>query len=91
MRSDLFPENLITNRSKQLFQRFNIPTDFLYEDPSFWEENKNFQKGRKIFLSLKVVNDVAERGVKLIEEFNDKFTKNEDQKQYLLQVNFFED
>jgi len=33
-----------------------------------------------------VVNDVAERNVKLIEEYNTILTKDEDQKQYLLQV-----
>lgn len=33
-----------------------------------------------------VVNDVAERNVKLIEEYNTILTKDEDQKQYHLQV-----
>ena len=37
-------------------------------------------------MSLKVVNDVAERGVKLITDFNNLFTKDEEQKQYILQV-----
>ena len=36
--------------------------------------------------SLKVVNDVAERGVKLITDFNNLLTKDEEQKQYVLQV-----
>ena len=36
--------------------------------------------------ALKVVNDTAERGVALIQEFNADLTRNEEQKQYLLQV-----
>lgn len=35
---------------------------------------------------MRVVNDKAERGVKLIQDFNDTLTKDEDQKQFLLQV-----
>ena len=35
---------------------------------------------------LRVVNDNAERGVALIEQFNDKITTDEQQKQFLLQV-----
>ena len=36
--------------------------------------------------SLKVVNDVAEQGVKLITDYNNLLTKDEEQKQYVLQV-----
>ena len=36
--------------------------------------------------SIKVVNDLAERGVALIEEFNCSITRDEEQKQFLLQV-----
>lgn len=36
---------------------------------------------------LKVVNDPAERSIKLMKEFNYKITKDEDQKQFLLKVN----
>ena len=35
---------------------------------------------------LKVVNDLAERGVGLIQAFNHVRTKQEDQKQYLLHI-----
>ena len=36
---------------------------------------------------IKVVNDIAERGVKLLDEYNRLMINNEEQKQYLLQVN----
>ena len=40
----------------------------------------------RIVKSLKVVNDMAERGVKLIQDYNTILTKDEEQKQFLLQV-----
>lgn len=36
--------------------------------------------------NLKVVSDAAERGVKLIGDFKNLITKNEDQKQFLIQT-----
>jgi len=36
--------------------------------------------------SLKVVNDIAERGVSLISSFSSVLTNQEEQKQFLLQV-----
>lgn len=37
-------------------------------------------------MDLTVVNDCAERGVKLIEDFNKLLTKDEEDLQFLLQV-----
>jgi len=72
-----------------LFNRFNIQTNFLSLDPIYWEENEEYKKGKEIVGSLKVVNGTAERHVKLMEDFNSKIIKNEEQKQFLLQVNTF--
>jgi len=54
--------------------------------PRFTVEYNN---AREIISSIKVVNDTAERNVKLMEDFNQKITKNEEQKQFLLQVRQF--
>ena len=43
-------------------------------------------KAKKIVNGFKVVNDKAERGVKLIQDFNSCLTKDEEQRQFLLQV-----
>jgi len=80
------PQEIITNNSKKLFDRFEISLDFLQLDPMHWKDQDNYKKGRKIINSLRVVNDTAERGVKLMEEFNSKFTNDESQKQFVLQV-----
>ena len=44
------------------------------------------QPAESIVTALKVVNDTAERGVKLIQDYNLILTKDEEQKQFLLQV-----
>lgn len=72
--------------SKNVFKRFNIPENFLKVQPEKWHELEEYQKGKSIINSIMVVNDTAERGVKLMQEYNDKFTTNEDQKQFVLQV-----
>jgi len=60
--------------------------NFLDLDLKLRNENDQYKKGKQLVNNLYVVNDIAERGVKLIEDYNTLLTKNEDQKQYLLQV-----
>jgi hypothetical protein len=74
----------------KIFQRFRISTEFLNKDPALWESIPEYVEGKKILVSLKVVNDCAERGVKLIEEFNDKFIKQEEQKKICFTSNFID-
>lgn len=81
-----FPEYLLNHQSPKLFKRLGINTSFLEIDPTEWKNNIYYQFGKKVVDGLHIVNDTAERGVKLMEEFNEKFTKNEKQKQCLLQV-----
>lgn len=71
LKKDL-PLDLLGTNSIKLFERFNIPKDFLEVHPKNWNV-----LGKEIIKPLRVVNDTAERGVTLMEEFNDKFTKNE--------------
>ncbi|KAL4119640.1 hypothetical protein QTP88_012435 [Uroleucon formosanum] len=79
-------EDFVCVKTNNLFKRFAINTDFLKLDPSTWRSNEDFQKSIVLLKKIPVINDVAERDVKLIEEYNDKITKDESQKQYLLQV-----
>ena len=79
-------DSFISIETKKFFNRYNIPTDFLEKDPSLWANDISYQKGLQIAIHLKVVNDTAERGVKLISEYNNLLTKNEEEKQYILQI-----
>lgn len=76
----------VTPATLRFFERFKIDTDFLMTDPDEWQRNENFVRANRIVRNLKVVNDSAERGVKLMTDFNTCLTKDEEQKQYLLQV-----
>ena len=58
---------------KIFFDSFLIPTTFLEKDTSTWEDDQDLQIGRNIVQGLKVVNDTAQRGFKLREEYNKIF------------------
>ena len=73
--------DFVTRRSLHFFHALNIPTEFLQTDPSEWEARADFQKAADFVLSMKVVNDNAERAVALTQSYKNLLTKNEDQKQ----------
>ncbi|KYM99630.1 hypothetical protein ALC62_09632, partial [Cyphomyrmex costatus] len=79
-------EYFVSAETKNFFKRFDLDNQFLQTDPSTWSENTSFQKGLEIVNKLRVVNDTAERGVQLMENYNRLFTKNEEQAQYVLQI-----
>lgn len=79
-------DHFVTPQTRNFFLRFGINDDFLEIDPALWSQNQSYQKGFKIVKQLKVVNDVAERGVHLFTEYNKMLTRNEDQKQFALQI-----
>ena len=74
------PAELFSPKSIKLFRRFGLSDEFLLVDPVLWENQQSYLQGQQILDSLKVVNDTAERGVKLMEEFSIKLQKNEEQK-----------
>ncbi|XP_050528051.1 uncharacterized protein LOC126898147 [Daktulosphaira vitifoliae] len=77
--------SLLSKKSADIFDRFKIE-NFLHISPFEWLNSSAYQKGKNAIEQLKVVNDSAERGVKLIEDFNNSITKDESQKQFLLQT-----
>lgn len=78
--------DFISKKSLVTFQIFDLPTDFVDKNIESWTQDESYQENLVFFKRLSVVNDVAERGVALIEEYNKCLTKNEEQLQYLLQV-----
>lgn len=77
-------EQFCTANSKRLFGLLGIQE--LPSDPTEWDEHDSFRHATKVIKGLAVVNDRAERGVALIQDYNKKLTKDEDQLQFLLQV-----
>jgi hypothetical protein len=79
-------EDFVTCNTRKLFEKLNISTDFLDEDPEIWADLEDFKKGTEIVNHLLVTNDNAERGVSLVQELNQLNTHDEEQFQFLLQV-----
>ena len=76
----------MSKKSIAFFECMELPDGFLQVDPDTWEDREDFKKASEIVHALKVVNDHAERGVALIQEYNGLMTTNESQLQFLLQV-----
>jgi hypothetical protein len=72
--------DLVTNKTLKLFEALDIQTNFLRTDQTTWDTNTEFINGNKKVQSLKVVNDLAERGISLISSFNAVLTNQEEQK-----------
>lgn len=78
--------DFITINTMEFFKILEINTQFLSLDPKLWPENHNYLDGLRKVGNMKVVNDIAERCVSMMSDFNNSITNNEEQKQYLLQV-----
>lgn len=78
--------SFVTPSTKTFFKRFSIATDFLHKDPLTWKDDPGYKNGIEILEKMVIVNDVAERGVKLIQDYNKILTKDETEKQFLLQI-----
>lgn len=79
-------DHFVCPQTLNFFRRFGIDEGFLKKDPSVWSEDENYGKGLKIVKQLKVINDVAERGVRLFSDYNEILSRNEQQKQCILQI-----
>ncbi|XP_039440673.1 uncharacterized protein LOC120421523 [Culex pipiens pallens] len=78
--------SFVTADTKDFFKIMTISTDFMLKNVQDWEGDEGYIVGKKRAASLQVTNDVAERGVKLISDFNQKATRDPAQQEYMLQV-----
>lgn len=53
-------------------------------DPTLWESDPDYINNKEIATSIKVINDIAERAVKLMTDYNGLLTNDEEQRQYVL-------
>ena len=86
MKDDVHLGDFASTRTVQLLNRLQIDNSFLSEDPEKWSDITEYQQGQQRVHSLHVVNDAAERGVKLFQDFNLLLSKDEQEKQLILQV-----
>ena len=84
--ASLKPVNFVTQNTMKFFEILSIASDWLKNDLNLWSQDSVFEATWQIVSGLSVVNDRAERGVALIQEYNQILTKDEGQNQALLQV-----
>lgn len=77
-------EDFISTNTMNFFKITGISCEFIQKDPELWEEEESFKSAKEIVQHMRVVNDIAERGVALMEEYNKLHTSEEEQKQYLM-------
>ena len=73
--------SFVMTKTKLFFQNLCIPDSFLKTPVETWNDSECYTDAEGIVKSLKAVNDTAERGVKLIQDYNTMLTKDEEQKQ----------
>jgi hypothetical protein len=72
--------------TRSFFKTTAIDDSFLDIPVELWSESQSYKIASDFISNLACVNDCAERGVALIQNFNATITNDEEQKQYLLQV-----
>ena len=60
--------------------------NFLMKSPEEWLDDPDYNELKNAASLMKVVNDTAERGIALMQQYNSSLTKNEEQKQFLLRL-----
>lgn len=70
----------------KFFDILDFPVQFLELDPEEWSQNSEYMNARKVVSSLRVVNDHAERAIKLMQTFNKKLTNSEEDFQDVLHI-----
>ena len=77
-------EDFVSSNTLNFFSITGISSGFLKKKVEDWEDDAEYQKSRQLVRCMRVVNDIAERGVALMDEYDKIHTNNEEQKQYLL-------
>jgi len=75
----------VTRRSLNLFESLRLPQDFLSAAVNTWTERADYNAAQKT-VRAQVVNDCAERAVRLASDFNEVLTNSDEQRQLLYQV-----
>ena len=75
-----------TERSTNLFTALRIDISCLNGEPATWPDCPTYKKAKEIVSAVRVVNDCAERAVKLATDFNTALTQDEGQRQVIFQI-----
>ena len=79
--------DLVDESSWLVFQLLGSDARHWLSKPvSIWETDDKYQENQQFVRELKVTNDVAERGIALIQAFANTVTRDEQQLEWLLQA-----
>ena len=67
------------------FKILKIPADFLNTVSDTWNNNQSYLKGLQVLKNIKLWNDLAERAIKLTQDYC-HLSKSEDRLQDIVQV-----
>ena len=79
-------EDFVTSSTRRFFSITGFSASFLDKDVEAWTEDEDCKSTRDSVRCMRVVNDIAECGVALMDEYNKLHTTDEEQKQFLLLV-----
>ncbi|KAK5643968.1 hypothetical protein RI129_007813 [Pyrocoelia pectoralis] len=77
-------EDFVTSNTLRFFTTTGVRSDFFEKDVEERENDEVYQSIKATVAHMRVFNDIAERGVALMDEYNKLNTNNEEQKQFLL-------
>ena len=80
--NDSFP----STGSHFLFDKLGFGKNWLSKPVKEWKKDKEFLEMEEFILNLKITNDTAERGVKMIQDYSKILTKDTKERQDILQV-----
>lgn len=63
-------ENFVLNNTMNFFRTLGLGIELINSNVKNWNQEESYKKNMKVVKSIRVVNNVDERGVALIEEFN---------------------
>ena len=77
--------DLVGPDSYMFFHILGISYEWIKVSPSHWEEYDSYKEAREFVRTTKVVNDLAERGIKMISDYAMILTNDEEMRVQLLQ------
>ena len=78
--------DFVKPHSWDFFTILKVSADWLTWPLDKWEESEDYQKARQFVTTVKVVNDAAERGIKLASDYVQSLTKDSEVRQKIFQT-----
>ena len=75
----------VSPQSYRFFKILGLDYQWLAMDPERWQEEESYRLAKEFVTSVKVTNDIAERGVKLAKDYATLLTKDDAIRAQLLQ------